>query len=833
MKKLCALAVLIAAISVSGFSGIAEAENSVMIENGDFENGINGFGICYSSKEDTVMPSLRESKLLSKEGGALEFVPGENLSSAASSSPVSRGFAYQGVYHKSAFDLNKGIKYSVSADVYPGGNDVKMRFVLVSNNRAVAASEEFEVNAGKWNSLTFSYIPDQNLTDVKARVAFYDIEYGKGIYIDNLKCSEAIVSNSMWTPVNDEDISIENGVLSFTTSANAESRIEAVTDSADYINGEVYGLTATVSTTADKAYISFIVGAEHADYIVKQGNSIKILLPFEAKAGEDNTLIISALTGDAATITLTDLEVVDKYSVINVEEVGGNIEVSGVLRGGNENEEITVQIGDIETASTTAAADGSYKVTTAVPDMSEAQKVIRVTVSNISGYDEVGGTIYTDYVLVNPEYADSIAAQISGKTEAQVKAVLTEEVADNLGVSVIPAFKTADKNDVYEYLSGKTIANGEQLIDEIEAASALSSLDSKKQTLCGMTDEYAEILKADEVAAYTDIYAKADKNTLNDMFKQCATDIEDIESYKYALCETLVRYEMQSKVNYSQQLELLKKYDDELELDFTEFNKLPSVKQYSVSSEWLKDIRTTTDYSKLQGSLNTLVTKAKNDKEDSGGSGSSPSLGFGGGGGGGGVGIKTDEIKQEPITVPETLEEYSFTDLAGHEWAEESIYALVEKGVISKPEDMLFNPADNVTRAEMAKMTAILFNIADYTGDELKFTDATLEDWYYKYVMALFENGVVKGISDTEFGSDMPITRQDICVIFARLLNEEASEPAEEFADIDTASDYAKDAIRLMKELGVINGYEDGTFRPHGYATRAEISKILYNISNR
>ncbi len=102
----------------------------------------------------------------------------------------------------------------------------------------------------------------------------------------------------------------------------------------------------------------------------------------------------------------------------------------------------------------------------------------------------------------------------------------------------------------------------------------------------------------------------------------------------------------------------------------------------------------------------------------------------------------------------------------------DSIYNLVDKGVISKPDDRIFNPSDNVTRAELAKMIAILFDIAEYGGSEAKFNDVKTDDWYYRYVMALYENEVVKGMSDTEFGSEMPVTRQDICVIFTRLLGE-------------------------------------------------------------
>ncbi len=137
MKKLCILTVLIAAMTVSGFSGGVMAKSSVLIENGDIENGINGFGICYSGKADTVMPSLRESNILSKEGAALEFIPGESLDAASSGSPASKGFAYQGVFNNSAFNMSKGVKYNFSADVYSGGagskNEIRSRCRQQSN----------------------------------------------------------------------------------------------------------------------------------------------------------------------------------------------------------------------------------------------------------------------------------------------------------------------------------------------------------------------------------------------------------------------------------------------------------------------------------------------------------------------------------------------------------------------------------------------------------------------------------------------------------------------------------------------------------------------------
>ena len=96
--------------------------------------------------------------------------------------------------------------------------------------------------------------------------------------------------------------------------------------------------------------------------------------------------------------------------------------------------------------------------------------------------------------------------------------------------------------------------------------------------------------------------------------------------------------------------------------------------------------------------------------------------------------------------------------------------------------------------------------------------------------MALFDGGIVKGISSDVFGSDSPITRQDICVILSRILQNGEAIGTPSFTDFDSVSDYAKDAVIIMKQRGIVNGFEDGSFRPYEYATRAEVAKMLCNM---
>ena len=48
---------------------------------------------------------------------------------------------------------------------------------------------------------------------------------------------------------------------------------------------------------------------------------------------------------------------------------------------------------------------------------------------------------------------------------------------------------------------------------------------------------------------------------------------------------------------------------------------------------------------------------------------------------------------------------------------------------------------------------------------------------------------------------------------------------------MDEISDYAAEAVKRMYALGIINGYEDGSFRPKNSITRAEAAKILYSAA--
>ena len=118
-----------------------------------------------------------------------------------------------------------------------------------------------------------------------------------------------------------------------------------------------------------------------------------------------------------------------------------------------------------------------------------------------------------------------------------------------------------------------------------------------------------------------------------------------------------------------------------------------------------------------------------------------------------------------------------------------------------------------------------------YTG---KFTDLPKGAYYTGYAQWANIYGLMNGVSDTSFGPNLYIRRQDICVmLYAYLtgyLGKTLSSRASTFTDDANISSYARTAVYAMKNIGVVNGYKDGSFNPRGYATRAEVATMFESL---
>ena len=90
---------------------------------------------------------------------------------------------------------------------------------------------------------------------------------------------------------------------------------------------------------------------------------------------------------------------------------------------------------------------------------------------------------------------------------------------------------------------------------------------------------------------------------------------------------------------------------------------------------------------------------------------------------------------------------------------------------------------------------------------------------------------VLEGDPEGTFRPNDPITRAEFAAMAARFFSGEYSGEGDQFTDI--SGHWAADVINLASQLGLISGYEDGTYRPKNNITRAEAIKITNSILNR
>ena len=109
------------------------------------------------------------------------------------------------------------------------------------------------------------------------------------------------------------------------------------------------------------------------------------------------------------------------------------------------------------------------------------------------------------------------------------------------------------------------------------------------------------------------------------------------------------------------------------------------------------------------------------------------------------------------------------------------------------------------------------------------FIDIAPDAWYKDAVQYAYDNGLMTGVSATEFAPEQTTTRAMIVSILARLEGVESAEAAG-FADVDDNDWYAT-AVNWAANVGVVNGYEDNTFRPNTAITREQLAAILMNYA--
>ena len=128
-----------------------------------------------------------------------------------------------------------------------------------------------------------------------------------------------------------------------------------------------------------------------------------------------------------------------------------------------------------------------------------------------------------------------------------------------------------------------------------------------------------------------------------------------------------------------------------------------------------------------------------------------------------------------------------------------------------------------------ASQYAIVIDDHNHGVVTLPFTDVSEGDWFYDPVCYVYSQGLMTGTSATTFEPNTSLSRAMLVAVLHRLEgNPQAS--AGDFTDVADGDWYAQ-AVNWAASVGVVNGFDDGTFQPNAAITREQMAAILRNYA--
>lgn len=197
-----------------------------------------------------------------------------------------------------------------------------------------------------------------------------------------------------------------------------------------------------------------------------------------------------------------------------------------------------------------------------------------------------------------------------------------------------------------------------------------------------------------------------------------------------------------------------------------------------------------------------------------------------------------DGLANAAVYFADESDPFTDIDCAFHDY----IVAGYAADILNGYPDNTFRPNQSVTRAQFVTMLTMLYNMCgkpDISGyGELEFKDtSSISSAYKDAVLWGYLGGIVSGYSDGTFRPNERISRAQMATFAYRLLKKLVGEDVisqyntdSNFTDSGSIANSYREAVNVMSTLEIINGYEDGSFRPNATATRGASAKIIVSV---
>ena len=171
--------------------------------------------------------------------------------------------------------------------------------------------------------------------------------------------------------------------------------------------------------------------------------------------------------------------------------------------------------------------------------------------------------------------------------------------------------------------------------------------------------------------------------------------------------------------------------------------------------------------------------------------------------------------------IPANTFAVAASDISGH-WAQVKIQSWIDKGLIKGYPDGTFKPDQNVTRAEFMTLANRAFGYT--TVVPITYTDVKAGSWYAPEVAKAKAAGYISGYPDGTMRPENPITREEVATIVARIKNLTSdANAADKYSDASKIGSWSKGQVGAVTSAKIMQGYPDGSFKPQGLMTRAEV----------
>lgn len=187
--------------------------------------------------------------------------------------------------------------------------------------------------------------------------------------------------------------------------------------------------------------------------------------------------------------------------------------------------------------------------------------------------------------------------------------------------------------------------------------------------------------------------------------------------------------------------------------------------------------------------------------------------------------LKKIEEEQKEINCPSK----NFTDVEKDVWYHEAVDYVLANNLMNGFDDTTFAPNYTLTRAMMVQIIYNMEGKPESTSGN-KFADIAEDAWYYQAVTWAAQQGIVSGYTESTFGPEDAITREQLVTIFWRYAGYPRADSEEIlFDDAQDVDGYAEDAVLWAVDHKIVSGMGNNLFAPDNPSTRAEAAKIMQN----